>query len=43
MNIKTYQYTLEAIKELGDAATRTRAELKVLQGCSVLDLWKLDL
>lgn len=42
MNIKTYQYTLEAIKELGDAAERTRAELKVLQGRSIIELWKAD-
>jgi DNA topoisomerase-2 len=42
MNIKTYQYTTEAIKELGDAATRTRAELKVLQGQSLIELWKAD-
>ncbi|NDH05100.1 hypothetical protein EBX93_04125, partial [bacterium] len=43
LHIKTYQYTLEAQKELAAAAEATRKELKVLKGQSAVDLWKIDL
>ena len=43
LHIKTYQYTLEAQKDLKAAAAATRKELAVLKGQSVVDLWKIDL
>jgi len=43
MNIKTYQYTLEAQRDLSNLAIKTRQELEVLQKMSIVDLWKIDI
>lgn len=43
MGVKTYEYTVECIKELRDAANKMRAELEILRAKSINTLWKEDL
>jgi len=43
LNIKTYQYTLEAIQSIREETTKSRIELDTLQHMSHIDMWKRDL
>ena len=43
LNIKTYQYTLEAIQSIREETTKSRIELDTLQQMSHVDMWKRDL
>ena len=43
LNIKTYQYTLEAIQSIREETTKSRIELDTLQQMSHIDMWKRDL
>jgi len=43
MNIKTYQYTNEAISELKTELKKTLTELEILKKTTVLDMWKMDI
>ena len=43
LNIKTYQYTLEAIKTLSDEVQKLKEETEKLKGTSVIDMWKSDI
>jgi DNA topoisomerase-2 len=43
LNIKTYQYTAESIKELNDEAVRIQRELDVMSKLHVMDMWKNDI
>ena len=43
LDIKTYQYTEEAMKQLNDTAEQTSKQLIELKGINVLDMWKNDI
>jgi DNA topoisomerase-2 len=43
LDIKTYQYTEEAIKRLMDESKQATEELEVLSGTQILDMWKTDI
>ena len=43
LNIKTYQYTHEAVQNLREETTKTKHELEVLQHTTYIDMWKKDL
>ena len=43
LNIKTYQYTHEAVQSLREETVKTKHELEVLQNTSCIDMWKRDL
>jgi len=43
MNIKTYQYTNEAVADLKTEVQKTEKELEVLKKTTVLDMWKTDI
>jgi len=43
LNIKTYQYTHEAVQNLREETTKSRIELDMLQQLSHVDMWKRDL
>ena len=43
LNIKTYQYTLEAIQSIREETTKSRIEFDTLQQMSHIDMWKRDL
>jgi DNA topoisomerase-2 len=43
MNIKTYQYTNEAVKELLKNVKKSEDELETIKKTTVLDMWKLDI
>lgn len=43
MNIKTYQYTNEAVDELKADVKKTEKELETLKKTTVLDMWKTDI
>ena len=43
LNIKTYQYTLEAIQSIREETSKSRIELDTLQQMSHIDMWKRDL
>tara|TARA_B100001996_G_scaffold154140_1_gene117260 strand:- start:13575 stop:16796 length:3222 start_codon:yes stop_codon:yes gene_type:complete len=43
LNIKTYQYTHEAVQNLREETTKTKNELEALQNMSCIDMWKRDL
>jgi DNA topoisomerase-2 len=43
LDIKTYQYTEEAIKKLMDESKQATDELEVLRGTQILDMWKNDI
>jgi DNA topoisomerase-2 len=43
LDIKTYQYTEEAIKKLMDESKQATEELEVLSGTQILDMWKTDI
>jgi DNA topoisomerase-2 len=43
LNIKTYQYTSEAVQNLREETTKSRIELDTLQQMSHIDMWKRDL
>ena len=43
MNIKTYQYTNEAVDELKSDLKKTEKELETLKKTTVLDMWKTDI
>ena len=43
LNIKTYQYTLEAIQSIREETSKSRIELDALQQMSHIDMWKRDL
>ena len=43
MNIKTYQYTNEAVDELNTDLKKTKNELETLNKTTVLDMWKTDI
>jgi len=43
MNIKTYQYTNEAVSELKSDVKKTENELEILKKTTVLEMWKTDI
>jgi DNA topoisomerase-2 len=43
LNIKTYQYTHEAVQSLREETVKTKHELEVLQNTNHIDMWKKDL
>ena len=43
LNIKTYQYTHEAVQSLREETVKTKHELEVLQNTTCIDMWKKDL
>jgi len=43
LNIKTYQYTKEAVQALNEETDKTKKELEDLNATSHLDMWKTDL
>jgi len=43
LNIKTYQYTKEAVQTLNEETHKTKKELEDLNATSHLDMWKMDL
>ena len=43
LNIKTYQYTHEAVQNLREETMKTKTELETLQSMSCIDMWKRDL
>jgi DNA topoisomerase-2 len=43
LNIKTYQYTHEAVQNLREETTKSKVELDTLQKMSHVDMWKRDL
>jgi len=43
LNIKTYQYTHEAVQNLREETSKTKNELDVLQNTTHIDMWKRDL
>ncbi len=43
LNIKTYQYTHEAVQNLREETSKSRIELDTLQQISHVDMWKRDL
>jgi DNA topoisomerase-2 len=43
LNIKTYQYTKEAVQALNEETNKTKKELEDLSLTSHLDMWKTDL
>jgi len=43
LNIKTYQYTLEAVQSLREDTIQTKTELDILQNTNHIDMWKSDL
>ena len=43
LNIKTYQYTDEAVQNLREETSKSRIELDTLQQMSHIDMWKRDL
>ncbi len=43
LNIKTYQYTHEAVQNIREETTKTKNELEALQNMSCIDMWKRDL
>ena len=43
LNIKTYQYTHEAVQSLREEATKTKIELEKLKNTTHLEMWKTDL
>ena len=43
LNIKTYQYTHEAVQTLKDEMSKTTEELEVLENTNHMDMWKNDL
>jgi DNA topoisomerase-2 len=43
LNIKTYQYTREAVEALNEETYKTKDELEKLKKTSHLDMWKMDL
>ena len=43
LNIKTYQYTHEAVQTLKDDMSKTIKELEVLENTHHVDMWKNDL
>jgi DNA topoisomerase-2 len=43
LNIKTYQYTKEAVQALNEETNKTKKELENLSATSHLDMWKMDL
>ena len=43
LNIKTYQYTHEAVQNLREETSKTKNELDVLQNTTHIDMWKKDL
>lgn len=43
LNIKTYQYTLEAVQSLREDTVKTKTELDILQNTNHIDMWKSDL
>ena len=43
LNIKTYQYTHEAVESLKDDTLKTMKELEVLENTNYIDMWKNDL
>ena len=43
LDIKTYQYTEEAIKKLMDESKQATDELEILRSTQILDMWKNDI
>jgi DNA topoisomerase-2 len=43
LNIKTYQYTHEAVQNLREETSKTKDEFNDLQKISYIDMWKRDL
>ena len=43
LNIKTYQYTHEAVQSLREETVKTKNELEILQNTNHIDMWKSDL
>ena len=43
LNIKTYQYTLEAIKALSDEVQKLKEEAEKLKATTVIDMWNSDI
>src|SRR5210317_1431266 len=43
LNIKTYQYTKEAVQSLVEDTRKATEELKILDATTHLDMWKMDL
>ena len=43
LDIKTYQYTEEAIKKLMDESKQATDELEILHSTQILDMWKNDI
>jgi DNA topoisomerase-2 len=43
LNIKTYQYTKEAVQSLVEDTRKATEELKILDATTHLDMWKSDL
>jgi len=43
LDIKTYQYTEEAIAKLLEESKQATKELEVLRGTQILDMWKTDI
>lgn len=43
LDIKTYQYTEEAIKKLMDESKQATDELEILRSTQILDMWKSDI
>jgi DNA topoisomerase-2 len=43
LNIKTYQYTKEAVQSLNDDTNTIKKELETLNATSHLTMWKSDL
>ena len=43
LNIKTYQYTKEAVQSLVEDTRKATEELKILDATTHLDMWKTDL
>jgi len=43
LNIKTWQYSEEAVKQLNQDAISIQSELETLTKTSTLDMWKTDI
>ena len=43
LNIKTYQYTLEAVKALVDEVEKLRSDTEALKATTVVNMWKSDI
>ena len=43
MNIKTYQYTEEAVKSLTEECKNIKIEITTLKGTTIIDMWKSDI